>query len=408
MARVDYDRMAPDYVEGRALPPEGMEPWREAIRPWLPAGAGRSPVLDLGAGTGQFAAAIAGWFGVEVVAVEPSRGMRAQAAVAHPHPGVAWVAGAGERLPLGGGTCAWAWVSTVVHHLDDLDAVAARAGAGAGTGRAGPGPAGLPRADGGDHPVRRFFPGVAAALVAGGWWPTVERVSEAFAGAGFRVEGLAAVDQVSATSLAAYRDKVRRRADTGLGCCPTTSSPPAWPPSTARPTPRPTHPGGRPHRPAGPGPSGPSVLAGRAVLVEGDVGQGPDERRRGVHQLDPVEGQAGLGGLLAGGDVDVVEDLQVVGQELHGHHQHRRVAVVPQAGEQVLEVGLEPLLGAVAGRLVGELPAAPVEAGPLDHGVDRLGDLVQVAGVAVDHRLGQAVGGEHHRHLRGRAGRGPR
>src|SRR5918994_5964265 len=112
MARVDYDQMAPDYVEGRTRPPEGMEPWREAIRTWLPAAAGRSPVLDLGAGTGQFAAAIAGWFGVEVVAVEPSRGMRAQAARAHPHPGVAWVAGAGGGLPLGGGPRGRALVST--------------------------------------------------------------------------------------------------------------------------------------------------------------------------------------------------------------------------------------------------------------------------------------------------------
>ncbi|HEV2892438.1 MAG TPA: class I SAM-dependent methyltransferase, partial [Actinomycetota bacterium] len=129
MARVDYDRMAPDYVEGRALPPEGMEPWRAAIQPWLPADRpARLPVLDLGAGTGQFAAAIAGGFAAEVVAVEPSGGMRAQAARAHPHPDVAWVAGVGERLPLADGSCAWAWVSTVVHHLDDLDAVAGELG----------------------------------------------------------------------------------------------------------------------------------------------------------------------------------------------------------------------------------------------------------------------------------------
>jgi hypothetical protein len=75
MARVDYDRVAADYLEGRALPAVGMESWRAAIAPWLPTGAG-GPVLDLGAGTGQFAAAIAGWFGVGVVAVEPSSGMR--------------------------------------------------------------------------------------------------------------------------------------------------------------------------------------------------------------------------------------------------------------------------------------------------------------------------------------------
>jgi SAM-dependent methyltransferase len=221
MARVDYDQLAPDYVEGRALPPEGMEPWREAIRPWLPADrAGRSPVLDLGAGTGQFAAAIAGWFGVEVVAVEPSRGMRAQAARAHPHPGVAWVAGVGERLPLDDGACAWAWISTVVHHLDDLDAVAGelrrvlRPGGLVLVRQAFPG-----RMDA-ITLYERYFPGAGAALVAGGGLPTVERVSEAFAGAGFRAEGLQAVDQVSATSLTAYRDKVRLRADTGLRLLP--------------------------------------------------------------------------------------------------------------------------------------------------------------------------------------------
>jgi hypothetical protein len=48
----------------------------------------------------------------------------------------------------------------------------------------------------------------------------VERLSAAFAGAGFRTEALQAVDQVSATSLAAYRDKVRLRADTGLRLLP--------------------------------------------------------------------------------------------------------------------------------------------------------------------------------------------
>jgi hypothetical protein len=52
MARVDYDRMAPDYVEARTLPPEGMTFWREAIRPWLPT-EDRSPVLDLDAVAGE-------------------------------------------------------------------------------------------------------------------------------------------------------------------------------------------------------------------------------------------------------------------------------------------------------------------------------------------------------------------
>jgi len=36
MARVDYDRMAPDYVEGRVLPPEGMEPGGRRSGPGCP------------------------------------------------------------------------------------------------------------------------------------------------------------------------------------------------------------------------------------------------------------------------------------------------------------------------------------------------------------------------------------
>jgi SAM-dependent methyltransferase len=221
MARVDYDQLAADYLEGRVLPPDGMAPWRDAIAPWLPAdGVGRSPVLDLGAGTGQFAAAIAGWFGVEVVAVEPSGGMRAQAARVFAHPGVHWVAGRGERLPLRDGAFGWAWVSTVVHHLDDLDAAAAE----------------LRRVLHPGSPVlvrqafpgrmaeitlyQRYFPGAGASLVAGGGLPSVERVSAAFASAGFAVEALRSVAQVSAPSLAAYRDKVRFRADTGLRLLP--------------------------------------------------------------------------------------------------------------------------------------------------------------------------------------------
>jgi len=221
MARVDYDRMAPDYLDGRALPAAGMAPWRDEIARWLPAPGDpvrRSPVLDLGAGTGQFAAAIANWFGVQVIAVEPSQGMRAQAVRANPHRGVHWVAGVGERLPLRDGTCALAWVSTVLHHFDDLDAAAVelgrvlRPGAPVLVRQAFPG-----RME--DVTLyRRYFPG--AFLVAAGVLPTVAQVEAAFAGAGFRAEDLRPVAQVSAPSLAAYRDKVRRRADTGLRLLP--------------------------------------------------------------------------------------------------------------------------------------------------------------------------------------------
>jgi SAM-dependent methyltransferase len=218
MARVDYDAMAEDYAEGRALPPAGLAPWRDAIRPWLPGDGGGAPVLDLGAGTGQFAAAIAGWLGVRVVAVEPSAGMRAQAARAHPHPAVALLGGRAEQLPLRDGCCTWAWVSTVLHHLDDLPAAARELRRVLRPG----GPVLVRQA----FPDRldavtlyqRYFPG--AARIAASLLPTVEQVADGFAAAGFRVQGRTSVTQVSAPSLAAYRDKARRRADTGLRLLP--------------------------------------------------------------------------------------------------------------------------------------------------------------------------------------------
>jgi SAM-dependent methyltransferase len=126
------------------------------------------------------------------------------------------VAGVAERLPLRAGACAWAWVSTVVHHLDDLDAAAAELGR-----VLRPGGAVLVRQA---FPGRmeaitlygRFFPGAGARLVEAGGLPSIERVAAAFAGAGFRQEALVPVAQVSAPSLAVYRDRVRLRADTGL------------------------------------------------------------------------------------------------------------------------------------------------------------------------------------------------
>jgi SAM-dependent methyltransferase len=244
MARVDYDRMAPAYVTGRALPPEGMAPWRDAIRPWLPRDLGdRSPVLDLGAGTGQFAAVIAGWFGVEVVAVEPSGGMRAQAARAFPHGGVRWVAGLAERLPLGDRTCAWAWVSTVVHHLDDLEAAAAelrrvlRPAAPVLVRQAFPG-----RMDE-ISLYRRFFPAAGASLVEGGGLPSVERLSASSPGPG---SGPRPSRRSTRSARPAWPPTGTRSASgptPACACCPTTSSPPGWPPSTGpwrrrRPRPR--------------------------------------------------------------------------------------------------------------------------------------------------------------------------
>jgi SAM-dependent methyltransferase len=201
---IDYDEVAAAYDAARTLPPDAIGAWREALAAWLPPPSGL-PVLDLGAGAGGFATALAGWFGVRVVALEPSAGMRERARRAGPPPGVTLVGGEASRLPLRDGRCGAAWLSTVVHHLPDLAAAAGE----------------LRRvlirsAFPGRHEhiaLFRFFPGARRVAET---FPTVEATAAAFATAGFAVEELRSVPQVSAPDLRSFAAKVRLRADSTL------------------------------------------------------------------------------------------------------------------------------------------------------------------------------------------------
>lgn len=98
-AAVAYERGRPPY------PPQAID--------WLlPAAPSR--VLDLGAGTGKLTRQLTGR-GLQVIAVEPSAGMREQLALAVP--GVPVLAGTAEQIPLDDGSVdavlvaqAWHWV----------------------------------------------------------------------------------------------------------------------------------------------------------------------------------------------------------------------------------------------------------------------------------------------------------
>ncbi len=81
-------RLAPVY---ESLPPAGTRGWLAGLLPPAPA-----VVVDIGAGTGRDAAGFAA-DGYDVIAVEPSAGMRAEAARLHAHPRLRWVA---DALPV--------------------------------------------------------------------------------------------------------------------------------------------------------------------------------------------------------------------------------------------------------------------------------------------------------------------
>jgi SAM-dependent methyltransferase len=211
MARVDYDQMAASYDRGRALSLEGLEGWRAALTAYLSPPSAR-PVLDLGAGTGLFADAIATWFDARVVAVEPSAGMRRQARQARWHPRVAYVGGQAERLPLRDRCCGGAWLSTVIHHLGDLPGCARELRRVLKPGSPVLIRSSFPGRHGGIT-LFRFFPG--AGRIAEGF-PTVEATVAAFQAAGFGFQALQSVPQVSAPSLRAAVERVRLRADSTL------------------------------------------------------------------------------------------------------------------------------------------------------------------------------------------------
>ena len=75
-------------------------------------------IVDAGAGTGKYSVALAR-LGYRVTAVEPSATMRQQAKDA---PGVRWVAGTAERLPLPDGCADGVVCVLALHHFADVEA----------------------------------------------------------------------------------------------------------------------------------------------------------------------------------------------------------------------------------------------------------------------------------------------
>jgi SAM-dependent methyltransferase len=207
--RTDYESMAEVYDRGRTLSLEQIAELRVVLDQYLD---GSERVLDLGSGTGIFAEALAVWFDVGVVGVEPSRAMRQQA-LAKATRRVSYVGGEAEHIPLADQTCDCAWLSTVLHHVRDRAQCArelqrvVRAG-----GRV------LIRSGFGDRldGVRwlRYFP--SARQVAAKRWPTVEATAEVFATAGFEVEALHEVPEVVASNLGAYHRRIAVRANSTL------------------------------------------------------------------------------------------------------------------------------------------------------------------------------------------------
>jgi ubiquinone/menaquinone biosynthesis C-methylase UbiE len=116
--RVDYDaQQFRAYARGRALTEQQMQAWISAFAARLPE-ARPLVGLDVGSGTGRYAPALAEAFG-PVTGVEPSVQMREVAEAESRHPGVRYVAGAAEDLPVPSGSADYAVMMQSWHHVQD-------------------------------------------------------------------------------------------------------------------------------------------------------------------------------------------------------------------------------------------------------------------------------------------------
>jgi SAM-dependent methyltransferase len=211
MARNNYDdQTAAAYKAVREIPRDGLGHWRDAIRRHLNPLPGMT-VVDIGAGTGTFSAALNDWFDVTILAVEPSAAMRAQIPR---RPGIQVLEGDAGTLPLPDGSADGAWLSLMIHHIPDLQAAAReirrvlRPGALVLIRQGFPG-----RLDRVENV--RWFPETARTVDA---YPTVEQTCQAFAAAGFSREALEQIPETYTAGLAEFLAQLDtlRRADTTI------------------------------------------------------------------------------------------------------------------------------------------------------------------------------------------------
>ncbi len=219
VARISYDdQTAAAFKAVREVPRDGLSEWREAVRRHLRPSQGMT-LVDIGAGTGAFAAAFSDWFDLGVLAVEPSAAMRDQI----PRTAAIQVfEGDASALPLPDESADAAWLSLVIHHISDLAAAAheirrvLRPGAPVLIRQGFPDryePFGTLKLD--TIELVRWFPETARAIDT---FPSLKDTCDAFATAGFHQDALEQVRETYPASLADFLGQVDtfRHADTTM------------------------------------------------------------------------------------------------------------------------------------------------------------------------------------------------
>lgn len=206
---VDYDdHQHRVYAKGRALDAASTDIWLGLYAEHGPA-VRPATVLDLGSGTGRFTPLLAQVFGGPVYGVEPSDRMRETAQVQAAGPGIAYLAGRAEAIPLPAGSVDMVLTCLSFHHVRD------RAAGAAEIARVlKPGGRYLTYSPFSDRfpdiHWHRFFP--EAREIETRMFPSLADIEALFAAVGLRKVSLTRIQHSTAPSLAAFRERLSLRA----------------------------------------------------------------------------------------------------------------------------------------------------------------------------------------------------
>ena len=122
MIKADYLRIAAFYDEGRSLSEQNTTLWLNMIAELSGLSKG-ARVLDLGCGTGRFSLLLANRLGYDVTGADLSAEMLSKAKQKDSNGDVNWMLTDASSLTLPGGSFDVAFLSHLLHHVDDPLAV---------------------------------------------------------------------------------------------------------------------------------------------------------------------------------------------------------------------------------------------------------------------------------------------
>lgn len=207
VGKADYSSIASTYDAGRQLLDGTIRQWVSLIRDRGKITPG-SLCMDLGCGTGRFTIPLAEMTGAQVVGVDLSAEMLAEALAKPGADRVWWVRSDAQDLAFQSGEFQCVFMSLLLHHVDDVQRVMSEC-----RRILWPGGVCLVRTTGHDDtetmPVYRFFPRVAE--IDRNRLPEIGVIENGMRQAGFGEVRREKVVQRLVDSADAYLDKMRRK-----------------------------------------------------------------------------------------------------------------------------------------------------------------------------------------------------